>query len=505
LREKPPIDKAWCVIGAVYERDRHGIAKARSRSSASPPHRWLESGPALTGWEASGTVPPTIRERGNHRRRLNIMGWTSSLRATGLAVAAVGLLGGQALAQDKEVKIGVLYDFTGPFAAGGSEAAAAGTQEAIDMINERGGVDGYKIVPVIADAQSKAEVAIAEGERLLNQEHVDLIMGVYSSAHCVPLAQKVDAEKKFMWITTCVSSAVFKNKNLTHVFRAQVHSDQYGWASCSLLNEYSEKKMGIAPKDLKVAIIHEDGPYGSGVAASNEEYCGKYGMQIVLKEGYSATTPDLSSLVTKLRRARPDVILHTGYNPDITLFLRQAKEQGLRFKALIGHGAGYSQIDKLRDTFGDDVNYFYSVDPVAAQLLDPKTLKPGLGDLITEMVDRYKAKTGATDVPPHVSMGFNQAWIFLTDVLPRAIEKYNGIDPEALRKAALDTDIPDGGTIQGYGVKFYPPGTPMAGQNERSSPVVMQYIDGEAKVAWPTAIQTVDPVLPLPEGHAYAP
>ena len=85
-------------------------------------------------------------------------------------------------------------------------------------------------------------------------------------------------------------------------------------------------------------------------------------MQIALDEGYSATTPDLSSLVTKLRRARPDVILHTGYNPDITLFLRQAKEQGLKFKVLVGHGAGYGQIDKLRATFGDDVNDLYDVD-----------------------------------------------------------------------------------------------------------------------------------------------
>ena len=74
--------------------------------------------------------------------------------------------------------------------------------------------------------------------------------------------------------------------------------------------------------------------------------------------------------MTKLKRARPDVILHTGYNPDITLFLRQAREQGLKFKALIGHGAGYGQFDKLMETFGTDVNYFFNVDPVAAQLLD---------------------------------------------------------------------------------------------------------------------------------------
>ncbi len=373
------------------------------------------------------------------------------------------------------------------------------------MVNEQGGVEGYKIVPVVADAQSKAEVAISEAERLLNQEHVDLIMGVYSSAHCVPLAQKVDAEKKFMWADVCTASAVFKDKNLKYVFRPQVHTDQYGWVSCSFLNDYSEKKLGIAPADLKVAIINEDGPYGSGVAAANDENCKKFGMQVVLKEAYSASTPDLSSLVTKLRRARPDVILHTGYNPDITLFLRQAKEQGLKFKALIGHGAGYGQIDKLIDTFGDDVNYFYNVDPVAAQLLDPKTLAPGLGDLIAEMVKRYKEQTGVSELPPHVSMGFNNTWIFLTDVLPRAIKDHGGFDPEALRQAALETDIPPGGTIQGYGVKFFGPGTPMSGQNERSSPVVMQYIDGVTKIAWPVLIQTVDPVLPLPEGHTFAP
>jgi branched-chain amino acid transport system substrate-binding protein len=110
------------------------------------------------------------------------------------ALAAAGLLSAQALAQsavaqDKEIDIGVIYDFTGPFAAGGSEAAAIGTQIAIDMVNEQGGVESYKIVPIVADAQSKAEVAISEAERLLNQENVDLIMGVYSSAHCVPLAQ----------------------------------------------------------------------------------------------------------------------------------------------------------------------------------------------------------------------------------------------------------------------------------------------------------------------------
>ena len=421
------------------------------------------------------------------------------------AGAALAMAFCSASAQDKEIKIGVIFDLTGPLAAGGSVASSLGTKYAIDMVNEKGGVAGYKIKPIYADAQSKVDVSINESERLLNQENVDLLMGLFSSAQCVPMAQKVDAAKRFLWLNVCVASAVMKDKNFSYVFRPQVHSDQFGAASCTFLKEQSKARLGKEPKDLKVAIIYEDGPYGAGVASGNESACKEYGMQIVLKEGYAATAPDLSPLVTKLRRARPDIILHTGYNPDITLFLRQAKEQNLKWSALIGHGAGYGQFDKLFATFGNDANYIYNVDPVAAQLLDPKTLAPGLGDLTQEMIKRYKAETKADQVPTHVSMGFNQTWIFLNDVLPRAIKKYGGIDAEALRKASLETDIPAGGTIQGYGVKFFPASSKMAGQNERSSPAVMQYVGNDTVVVWPSAIKTKDAVLPLPKGHAYAP
>jgi branched-chain amino acid transport system substrate-binding protein len=391
-----------------------------------------------------------------------------------IATIGIGLFAGAfaCAAHAADIKIGAIYDYTGPFAGGGSKAAGIGNKIAIDIINERGGVEGNKIVGIFADSQSKTDVAINEAERLLNEQKVDLIMGVYSSAHCVPMAAKVDAAKKFMWINTCVASAVLKGRNLQYVFRPQVHSDQFGEASCQFLAENAKSKLGKEVKDLKVAIINEDGPYGVGVAMGNESKCKELGMQIVHKEAYSATATDLSALVTKLRRAQPDVILHTGYNPDITLFLRQSKEANFKFLAMIGHGAGYGQIDKL--------------------------------NLTAEMVKRYKAETGAQEVPPHTSMGFNNAYIFLSDVLPRAIKKYGGFDPEALRKAALETDIPVGGTVQGYGVKFFPPGSPMSGQNERSSPVVMQYVDGQTKIAWPASIKTIDPVLPLPKGHAYA-
>src|SRR5881398_2097049 len=370
------------------------------------------------------------------------------LLALGGAAVLIAAPVSRADAQGQTIKIGVLYDHTGPFSAAGSLNCWRGAKMIIDYVNERGGVLGkYKIVQVDGDGQSKAEVAINEAERLLNVEKVDILAGIYSSAHAVPLAEKVDKQKRFLWITTAISSKVFDGRNLQYTFRPQATGDQFGSLSVQYIAEYSQEKFKKPAKELRLAIIHEDGAYGTDVALGSELKAKELGLNVVLKEGYSIQAPDLSSLVTKLRSVRPDVLFHTGYNPDIALFLRQAKEQGLRVRAYIGHGAGHSQIDKLKEAFGKDVEFFHTLDPIASQLLDPKKLKPGIGELTAEMVKRYKTQydpnVATAAIAPHVSMGFNNLWILFNDVLPRAIQKYGGFGPEALAKAARDTDIPE--------------------------------------------------------------
>ena len=413
-----------------------------------------------------------------------------------------------ASAQAQTLKVGILFDHTGPFSAAGSLNCWRGAKMIIDYMNERGGVLGkHRIVQVDGDSQSKAEAAINEAERLLNVEKVDILAGVYSSAHAVPLAEKVDRQKRFLWITTAIADAVVKDRNLQYVFRPQTNSGLFGQNSVQYIATYSPDKLKKAVKDLRIAIIYEDGPYGTGVASSNEAEAKKQGMQIVLKEGYSANAPDLGSLVTKLRAARPDVLFHTGYNPDISLFLRQAKEQGFRVKAYVGHGAGHSQVDKLKEGFGNEVEGFHTVDPPAAQLIDPKNLKPGVAELTQEMVKRYKAfepNIPVGSIAPHVSMGFNNLWVLFNDVLPRAIQKHGGFGPDALAMAARETDIPEGGTMQGYGVKFHPPGHPMAGQNERAIAAVFQIQDGQLKHVFPPVVAGAPPILPLPASSPFA-
>ena len=409
-----------------------------------------------------------------------------------------------AQAQEKKIKIGVVYDLTGPLAGGGSELQYIGAKIVLDQFTKTG-VEGYKIEAVYADAQSKPDIAINESVRLLEQEKVDMVLGFFSSAQCVPVAARVEQLKKFMWMTTCISSAVFADKNYKYVFRPQASGDQFGQMTMDFIANQSKDKFGKEPKELRVAIIHEDGSYGVDVAKGNEAGAKKAGFQIVLKEGYAATAPDLSALVTKLKRARPDVIFHTGYNPDITLFVRQAREQGLRWGALVGHGAGYGVYEKLKEGLGADANYLFNTDPISIWLANPKGLDPKLLPVIKMVGEEFdKVKPGVAIRSAHVGIAASNTYVFMNNVLPRAIKQYGGIDPEALRKASMDVDLPEGGTMLGFGVKFFREGTPMAGQNERSFPVVIQYVDDKSYVVWPKSQAQRDPVLPLPAGMTYS-
>ena len=437
-----------------------------------------------------------------HRAARLFVGLFAAIATLGAAMLGAAVT---AAAQEKKIKIGVIYDLTGPLAGGGSELGYIGAKIMLDQYTKTG-VEGYKVEAVYADAQSKPDIAINESVRLLEQEKVDIVLGFFSSAQCVPVAARVEQLKKFMWMTTCISSAVFNEKNYKYVFRPQASGDQFGQMTMEFIAANSREKFGKEPKDLRVAIIHEDGSYGVDVSKGNEAGAKKAGFQVVLKEGYSATAPDLSALVTKLKRARPDVIFHTGYNPDITLFVRQAREQGLKFGALVGHGAGYGVYEKLKEGLGTDAQYLFNTDPISIWLANPKGLDPKLLPVIKMIGEEFdKIRPGVAIRSAHVGIAASNIYVFMNEVLPRAIKKYGGVDPDALRKAALEVDLPEGGTMLGFGVKFFGEGTPMAGQNERSFPVVLQYIDDKSYVVWPKSQAQRDAVLPFPKGTTFSP
>ena len=72
----------------------------------------------------------------------------NAVKTTAAAAAVATSIGPARGPKPRTVRIGVIYDLTGPFAAGGSVASSIGTQIAIDLVNEKGGIGGkYKIAP----------------------------------------------------------------------------------------------------------------------------------------------------------------------------------------------------------------------------------------------------------------------------------------------------------------------------------------------------------------------
>ena len=71
-----------------------------------------------------------------------------------------------------------------------------------------------------------------------------MLLGFYSSAQCVPVAARVEQLKKFMWITTCISSAVLENRNMKYVFRVQPSGRQFGLMSMDFIAKNAKDKLG---------------------------------------------------------------------------------------------------------------------------------------------------------------------------------------------------------------------------------------------------------------------
>src|SRR5712664_4223678 len=101
----------------------------------------------------------------------------------GVVAVALGVGGvqGQGPLQG-EYKIGVLQPLTGNLAAEGKRHLE-GYEIMRDLINERGGVMGKKLVFVVGDAVDPT-VAASEANRLITREGVKIITGTYSSTLC---------------------------------------------------------------------------------------------------------------------------------------------------------------------------------------------------------------------------------------------------------------------------------------------------------------------------------
>jgi branched-chain amino acid transport system substrate-binding protein len=395
-------------------------------------------------------------------------------------VMILALLVGQAAAQNVW-RIGTILPLTGPQAKNGIKNFD-GIKIATDMINETGGVLGKKVVLVSADA-SEPQAAASEANRLITNEKLTVIVGTQSSSLAMAATVVAEQNKVFYLENEGVSSQI-TGRGFKYVFRTTFSGDMMANQMVDYAVQVLAPKLNKDAKSLRMAIIHEDGGFGTSTGTALQKHAKALGLNIVAVETYSAKTADLSGLVLKLKQSKPDVLLTAQYINDSILFHRQSAE--LRFSVpVIGTTAGqgtpdfYSALTKEAEgILAGGIPSEISIDRLGAEQ------KADAG----EFVKRYQASHNGEYPSPTAFVGFAGAWILYKHIMPKA----GGLDPEKLREAALALDVPPGKGVLNWGVKFSPPGAPDAGQNVYAAAGISQWQDGKLRLVFPKEIAAAE-------------
>jgi len=388
----------------------------------------------------------------------------------------------QVLSAKEKLKIGALFPFTGDLARLGIDSFQ-GAELARIVQNERGGLLGKEIVFAKGDAVDPRK-AMTEAERLIMKEGVDVILGTYSSSRSYAASEVAERYGKIYWELGAVSPKI-TSRGFKYLFRTCPMSTAYAKWAVKVAIEAACPQIGIRKEKLRVAVIFEDSLYGTTTGELVIEECKKRGLSVVATEPYSAKAVDLSSVIMRLKNAKPDVIIATQYLTDAILFWRQSKELNFYVKAFIGTGGGTSMYDFVR-AVGRDANGLIDT----SFCPPPDAVNPKYAPGVNEFIERYKKVFGheVTSVYPPINyMG--------TMVLWDVIKKAGSTDPEAIREAAFEVDIPDNTTVTGFGVKF-----DSTGQNIRARVISEQWQDEKLWTVWPpeAALPGREIKLPIP-------
>jgi len=255
------------------------------------------------------------------------------------------LPGGVAAAQDT-VKIGVTQPLTGAFAASGNYVAQ-GAKLAEEEINKAGGVLGKKIELIVEDNKSNPTEAVATAEKLIVKDKVPVMMGAWSSTLTLAIMPKLEEYKVPMLVETSSSGKITTSGN-PYIFRISPTSEMEAKAFTPLF-----KSLGIKKADF----LATNNDFGLGASKEFAEVAQKEGVEIGVKETMDPKATDFSAQLAKIKASGGDTLFVTTAVEQITLVLKQAKDQQLTARIITTGGS--NSPDQLIAQAGEAANGSY--------------------------------------------------------------------------------------------------------------------------------------------------
>ncbi|MBS7706577.1 ABC transporter substrate-binding protein [Chelatococcus asaccharovorans] len=387
--------------------------------------------------------------------------------AAAAAIAAPSVL---RAAEPPAVKVGILQPVTGALAMDG-EFGRTGAELAIADINAAGGIKalgGAKIEMVFGDARSNPEAGVQEVERM-QSEGVAAIVGGFASPICLAATQAA-ARYDLPYIVDVGVSDQIIQRGLKNTFRFAP-----GFAICTQAAIQNLVRINeAAGKPAKtIALVHEDGLFGSGLAKLMQTELPKHGFEIAETIAIPTPSRDLSNVALRLRSLNPDLVIPSTYYGETVLLARTMQQQRVRPKAVYAVLNGAASNMRFVKEFPEaaenimDVNHWQ----------DPRN--PKNAELQKRVVDAGKQWNYNTPL--------NYSCVML---LADAIERAGSADRAKLIDSIAASTYDK--HLMPYGpTKF------VGGQNQGAAPVSTQVQKATIRVVYPEAFSDAKPIFPV--------
>lgn len=299
---------------------------------------------------------------------------TTAAAAADATTAAAGA--SNEASSDKVFKIGGIGPVTGAAAVYGL-AVKNGAQIAVDEINADGGINGYQIEFNFQDDEHDAEKSV-NAYNTLKDWGMQVLMGTVTSAPCVAVADKTNADNMFQITPSGSSVECAQNPN---VFRVCFSDPDQGAASATYI---AENKLAE-----KIAVIYDSSDvYSSGIYEKFAAEAANQGLEIVDAEAFTAdSNKDFSTQLQKAKDAGADLVFLPIYYTEASLILKQADTMGFAPKFFGCDGMdGILQVENFDTKLAEGLML---LTPFAADAQDKLTQK---------FVTSYKENYGETPI-----------------------------------------------------------------------------------------------------------
>ena len=395
------------------------------------------------------------------------------------AAAAVAASPAPALAQQpKEVKVAVAVPTSGPWARNG-ELHVKGAQQAVEDINAQGGVKalgGARLKLVVVDTGDSAEKAKNAAQRMLSADP-DLVGGTGAFVSSFTLAvTEVTERAEVPWLTLSYSDQI-TNRGYKYVFQTSPTASKQAEDALPVILALSKTAGAAQPKTVGIIMDNTASPM-SFSKPMREGGFDKLGLKVVVDEVFTPPLADATSMVQKVRNARPDVLLVLTTNvPDTKLILEKLNEMGLgKGRLPVITNGGHMGAPELLNVVGKDLME-------GVMVIIANWGGKGQEQLIKAFTSKQKEPWMTQD---SIST-YGDIWI-----LKEAMETAKSADPKKVAEAIR--------TMEGSNAARYFPGGKLKfepnGRRAGAELVILQWQAGEPKPVYPTSLATSQAAWP---------